>query len=54
MDAFRSLTNSMSYNVAHVKLRELLEHPEVGNQQPSLEGNLFEGSETRSESTGNA
>ena len=35
------------YIVADIKLRELLEHPEVDNQQPSLSGNALEGSETR-------
>ncbi len=34
--------------VANVKLRELLGHPEEGNQQPSLGGNSSEGSETNS------
>jgi len=36
--------------VAHVKLRELLEHPAEGNQQPSLWGDPVEGSETTGES----
>jgi hypothetical protein len=36
--------------VANVKLRELLEHPEEDNQQPSLNSNILEGSETSSES----
>lgn len=36
--------------VAHVKLRELLEHLEAGNQQPSRDGDDSEGSETKSES----
>jgi hypothetical protein len=35
------------YEMADVKLRELLEHPEEDNQQPSFESNLIEGSETR-------
>lgn len=35
-----------TYIVAQVKPRELLETPEEGNQQPSLESNLSEGSET--------
>lgn len=35
--------------MADVKLRELLEHPEEDNQQPSLSSNTPEGSETRSE-----
>lgn len=39
--------DSQSY-MADPKLRELLEHPEEDNQQPSLEGNFLEGSETRS------
>lgn len=34
---------------AHVKLRELLEHPEAGNQQPSTDSNVGEGSTTRRE-----
>lgn len=42
--------NIKSYEVAHLKLRELLEPPKKDNQQPSLTGNSFEGSETRSES----
>jgi hypothetical protein len=36
--------------VADIKLRELLESPEVGNQQPSPDSNVSEGSTTRSES----
>lgn len=36
--------------VADDKLRELLGHPDEGNQQPSLSGNALEGSETRCES----
>lgn len=36
--------------MAHNKLRELLETPPEDNQQPSLESNLSEGSETRDES----
>jgi len=36
--------------VAHDKLRELLGHPEEGNQQPSLESDLSEGSTTSSNS----
>jgi hypothetical protein len=36
--------------VAHNKLRELLEHPEEGNQQPSGESDLPEGSTTSSNS----
>lgn len=36
--------------VANVKLRELLEHPEEDNQQPSLSSNTSEGSTTSSES----
>lgn len=35
------------YEMADVKLRELLEHPAEDNQQPSLESNFQEGSETR-------
>lgn len=35
------------YEVARDKLRELLEHPGEGNQQPSPDGNNREGSETR-------
>lgn len=35
------------YQVADVKLRELLEHPGEGNQQPSPNGDDREGSETR-------
>lgn len=35
------------YKVANLKLRELLEHPGGGNQQPSPDGNDREGSETR-------
>lgn len=42
-------TTTGSYEVAHDKLRELLGHLEEGNQQPSLKGNLQEGSETRDE-----
>lgn len=41
---------SNTYSVAHVKLRELLEHPYEDNQQPSLDSNVFEGSTTRCES----
>ena len=37
-----------TYYVAHQKLRELLGHPEEGNQQPSLESDLSEGSTTSS------
>jgi hypothetical protein len=40
--------DTMEY-VAHRKLRELLGHPEAGNQQPSQGGNASEGSETRGE-----
>lgn len=36
--------------MANVKLRELLEQPEMANQQPSIDSNIFEGSTTRSES----
>lgn len=36
--------------VAHIKSRELLEHPDEDNQQPSYTSNSIEGSETRSES----
>lgn len=36
--------------VAHLKSRELLEHPVEDNQQPSCVSNNTEGSETRSES----
>lgn len=35
---------------AHDKLRELLEHPEAGNQQPSASSNAGDGSTTRRES----
>lgn len=35
------------YIVADVKLRELLEQPGEANQQPSLDGDILEGSETR-------
>ena len=38
--------------VAHNKLRELLETPLEDNQQPSLESNFLEGSETSDESLG--
>jgi len=37
-----------TYYVAHQKLRELLGHPEVDNQQPSLKSDLSEGSTTSS------
>jgi len=37
-------------NPAQVKFRELLGTLETDNQQPSLTGDSFEGSETRSES----
>jgi len=36
--------------VADLKLRELLGYPGEGNQQPSLDGDILEGSETRDES----
>lgn len=39
--------NTNRYEMADIKLRELLEHLEEDNQQPSLESNLSEGSETR-------
>jgi hypothetical protein len=39
---------SHTYYVAHQKLREFLGHPEEGNQKPSLESNLSEGSTTSS------
>ena len=42
---FNKTTNQ--YEMADVKLRELLEHPEEDNQQPSLGSNSSEGSETR-------
>lgn len=37
--------------VAHLKLRELLEHLEADNQQPSTDGDDCEGSETRDETS---
>lgn len=40
-------TETATYNVAHLKLRELLEQPEVANQPPSLSSNALEGPETR-------
>ena len=38
---------SIGDEMADLKLRELLEHPAEDNQQPNLENNFREGSETR-------
>jgi group I intron endonuclease len=39
-----------NYKIGLIKLCELLGYPEEDNQQPSLDGDIFEGSTTRSES----
>lgn len=48
-------TDFASKIIGVFKKGELLENPEVGNQQPSLSSNTFEGSETNNRiRTGNA
>lgn len=42
------IVNKYKQIVAVLKQGELLEHPEVDNQQPSLDSNILEGSETNS------